>query len=53
MTVAALPRIERLLDAGATVVGAARSPRRRWRMTRRAFGELCDRIWGAGRPPAA
>ena len=49
MTVAALTRIEELLDAGATVVGRRPESSPSLADDLEVFGGLCDRIWGAGR----
>jgi hypothetical protein len=49
MTVAALTRIEALLDAGATVVGRRPESSPSLADDAKVFGDLCDRIWGAGR----
>jgi hypothetical protein len=49
MTVAALTRIAALLDAGATVVGRRPDSSPSLADDPRVFGEVCERIWGAGR----
>lgn len=53
MTMAALAQIERLLDAGATVVGVRPTQSPSLADDPSEFETVCDRLWGTGRVIAA